>query len=91
MMKYAYKSGIQAIGITDHDNTDGVEPCIYAAEKYRIEVIPGVELSSEPYQKNGTEIHILGYLIDWKDICLFRFDGFHVHPCVLFSRQLYRP
>lgn len=64
VIKYAYKEGLAAIGITDHDVTDGIEIAQSAASKYRLEVVPGVELSSDYGKK---EVHILGYYMDCND------------------------
>ncbi|MDI6735472.1 MAG: PHP domain-containing protein [bacterium] len=61
---YAQKAGLSTIGITDHDTIDGIDEAIKCAESYRIEVVPGVELSVEI---EGGELHILGYFIDWKN------------------------
>jgi hypothetical protein len=60
----AHKAGLSAIAVVDHDSVLGIEPTIEAGKKKDIEVLPGVELSTE-YQ--GLEIHILGYLIDYKN------------------------
>jgi 3',5'-nucleoside bisphosphate phosphatase len=57
----AVKAQLTAISITDHDVLDGISPTIKAAEGSGIEVIPGIELSSEI---DGKDIHILGYFID---------------------------
>jgi len=59
----AHKKGLSAIAITDHDSVDGIDPSIASADKYRIEVIAGVELTAE---EDSLEIHMLGYFIDWK-------------------------
>ncbi len=56
--------GLSAIAITDHDILDGIEPALSAGEQYGVEVIPGVELSSE---SDGAEVHILGYYMDWQN------------------------
>ncbi|OPY58212.1 MAG: error-prone DNA polymerase [Pelotomaculum sp. PtaU1.Bin035] len=53
--------GLDALAITDHDTLEGVEPAMAAAIIYKIEVIPGIELSTE---HGGKEIHVLGYLMD---------------------------
>jgi len=58
------KKSIDCIAICDHDCIDGLEPAIDAAKKEGIELIPGIELTAE---KNGSEIHMLGYCIDWKN------------------------
>lgn len=57
----AHKRQICAIAITDHDSIDGVSEALAAGEKYGVEVIPGVELSTE-YEE--TEIHVVGLFID---------------------------
>jgi len=57
-------AGLAAISIADHDSVNGIEAAIWAGKKYGVEVIPGVELSSE---FEGQELHILGYFIDWHD------------------------
>ena len=58
----AHANGLNCISITDHDTIDGIDPTIVAAQKYDIEVISGIELSSE---MNNKDIHILGYLFDY--------------------------
>jgi len=55
------KAGLCAIAVVDHDTVAGIQPAIEAAAERWIEVLPGIELSSE-YE--GAEVHILGYLID---------------------------
>ena len=57
----AVKAGLAAIAISDHDIIDGVAPTIAAAKGKDLEIIPGIELSSE-YE--GKDIHMLGYFID---------------------------
>lgn len=57
----AVKAGLQCIAITDHDTIDGVLPTQEAARGLDLEVILGIEFSSE-YE--GKDIHILGYLLD---------------------------
>lgn len=62
LVDYAVEKGLTAFALTDHDTTEGLEEAItYAAEK-PIEVIPGIELSTE-YQ--GRDIHIVGIDIDY--------------------------
>ena len=57
------KSGLSSIAVVDHDCVLGIAPAIKIAEKKDIEVLSGIELSAE-YE--GREVHILGYLIDYK-------------------------
>jgi predicted metal-dependent phosphoesterase TrpH len=55
--------GLSAIAVVDHDTVDGIAPTIEIAKTKDIEVLPGIELSAE---YDGLEIHLLGYLIDYK-------------------------
>lgn len=57
----AKKNGLCAFALTDHDTTDGIAEAREAAKAAGIELVPGVELSTE-YQ--GTEIHIVGLFLD---------------------------
>ncbi len=57
----ALKAGISCISITDHDIVEGVDPALEAALPHALEVVPGIELSSE---FENCDIHILGYFID---------------------------
>jgi predicted metal-dependent phosphoesterase TrpH len=57
------KKGLSCIAVTDHDTVDGIEPCLKAA-KQDIEILPAIELTAE---HNGLEVHILGYLIEYKN------------------------
>lgn len=61
VVEQAINAKMSAIAITDHDIIDGVPFAIKAAEGKSLEIIPGIELSSE-YE--GKDIHILGYFID---------------------------
>jgi hypothetical protein len=65
---FAKKAEISAIAITDHDTTEGVERAIAEGEKIGVEVIAGIELSSELSAGGSGEMHILGYYISWKDV-----------------------
>lgn len=55
------KIGLKAVAITDHDTMDGVAEALQEGKKVNINVVPGVELSTE-YM--NIEIHILGYYVD---------------------------
>ncbi|MDE2027246.1 MAG: PHP domain-containing protein [Candidatus Omnitrophica bacterium] len=70
----AKAAGLSCIAITDHDIIEGVAPAIEAAGPHGIEVVPGIELSSE---FENCDIHILGYFIDYqKGPMLERIDTF---------------
>lgn len=64
LVNYAAKKGIKAIAITDHDNFDGVKKASEVSKKSSVEVISGIEMSTD-YE--GKEIHILGLFIDIKN------------------------
>ncbi len=53
--------GLDAISITDHDTVNAINEATVLGKEAGIEVIPGVEISSE---FNGKEVHVLGYFID---------------------------
>jgi predicted metal-dependent phosphoesterase TrpH len=61
LVEKAVRAGFQAISITDHDTLEGYKAALPIAKKSSLELIPGVELSSE-FQ--GKEVHILGYFVD---------------------------
>lgn len=61
--EYAKEKGLYAFALTDHDTVDGIEEAMRAAGGSII-VIPGIEISAD---YNGTDIHILGLNIDYKN------------------------
>jgi len=63
-VKRAKEKGLQAFAITDHDTVEGVKLGVVAGEKWGIEVIPGIEISTVD---SGHDIHVLGYYIDTED------------------------
>jgi len=63
VVEQANAHNLKCVSITDHDTIVGISPTRDAAQKYDLEVIPGVELSSEIH---GKDVHILGYLFDYQ-------------------------
>jgi len=63
LISESVRSGLSAIAVVDHDTVSGIEPAIKIAKIKNIEVLAGIELSAE---YDGLEVHILGYLIDYK-------------------------
>lgn len=61
LMQLASDSGLSAIALTDHDTVGGLSKAKPVAEKLGIELVPGIELSTD---YNGTEVHMLGFYID---------------------------
>jgi predicted metal-dependent phosphoesterase TrpH len=56
---------LTVLALTDHDTTAGIPRALAAAaEAGNIELIPGVELSTDV---PGHEIHVLGYFVNWRD------------------------
>lgn len=69
LVDHAVELGLSAFALTDHDTIEGIPEALSAAEGKPLEVIPGVELS---VMYKTTEIHILGYQLDYKDAELIR-------------------
>ncbi len=69
VLEMAHKVGVTALAITDHDIVDGLPEAFEAGERLGIEVIPGVEISTE---FNGSELHVLGYYLDRNDSVLLK-------------------
>ena len=57
--------GLRFVSITDHDSTEGLAEAYEAKERFPdLKLIPGIELSTEA---GDSEIHVLGYFLDWKN------------------------
>ena len=61
LVTYAYEHGLCAFALTDHDTVKGMERAEKKAREYGIELIPGIEFSTN-YQDR--DVHILGLGID---------------------------
>ena len=61
LIKLAENEGLSAIALTDHDTLDGIPDALDAAKNSSVELIPGVELSTN---FNNTEVHIVGLFLD---------------------------
>lgn len=64
---------LKAISIVDHDEIGGVEPAIKRGMELGVEIIPGVELST---QGEGHEVHIIGYFIDYQNELILNYLRF---------------
>ena len=62
IVKRAKELGYDIIAITDHDNTDGLQEAMIAAEALEIKVVPGIEIAV--VTEDGRGLHMLGYHID---------------------------
>ncbi|RME44674.1 MAG: PHP domain-containing protein [Chloroflexi bacterium] len=61
LVELAVEKGLVALGITDHDTTDGVPEALRAGQELGLWVVPGVELNTDT--EDG-HLDILGYFID---------------------------
>lgn len=59
--QFAREKGLRYLAVTDHDTTEGLIKHRQKMSEFTIEIIPGIELSSDLH---GREIHILGYNIN---------------------------
>lgn len=62
LVDYAVQKGLKAMALTDHDTIDGIEETMEYAKDKPIEIIPGIEYSTE---YNGRDVHIVGLFIDY--------------------------
>jgi 3',5'-nucleoside bisphosphate phosphatase len=69
VLALAQKAGVTALAITDHDIVDGLPEAIGVGTRLGIEVVPGVEISSFD---GKSELHILGYCLNWRDEMLLK-------------------
>ena len=53
--------GLEGLGVTDHDTTEGFEEALAAADGSGLEIVPGLELSAE---YDGASLHVLAYWVD---------------------------
>ncbi len=60
------------LALTDHDTTDGLDEALAAGRRYRVDVIPGVEINTDTGMH---EVHVLGYFIDAADDAFQAFLG----------------
>ena len=66
LITLAKKRGVETIAITDHDCLAGTVRGKIIGERFGVNVIPGVELSSTDSQ-TGKRVHLLCYLSDMPD------------------------
>jgi predicted metal-dependent phosphoesterase TrpH len=69
IVKVALELKLKAIAITDHDTIDGIVEAFEAAENEPIEVIPGIEFSTEI---DDVSIHIVGLNVDFHNTNLLK-------------------
>ena len=64
MVARAASLGIEVLGITDHDTTEGLSAALAEAQRWNIRLVPGVEISTVSGRE---EIHLLGYFVNVAD------------------------
>lgn len=69
ILETAFQRKLKAVSITDHDCIDAYPFAQQRGCELDVEVIPGVELSSEI---GGVDIHILGYYLDIYNLLLIK-------------------
>src|ERR1041384_1950134 len=61
LIRRASEKGARSIAITDHDTVGALPEARISADRFGVELVPGIEISAE--YSPGT-MHILGYFID---------------------------
>jgi 3',5'-nucleoside bisphosphate phosphatase len=61
LIELAARTGVDAIALTDHDTTDGLEEAARAATKAGVTFVPGVEIS---VSWGDTTLHVVGLAVD---------------------------
>jgi 3',5'-nucleoside bisphosphate phosphatase len=61
LVQRAKAAGLCAVAVTDHDTTDGLAEALATGAEHDLDVVPGVELSTD---FRGKTIHLLGYFFD---------------------------
>jgi predicted metal-dependent phosphoesterase TrpH len=60
LVALAAEIGLKAVAITDHDSVDGIPEALAAGRRYRVEVVPGVEI---PLEFESFTLDMLGYFL----------------------------
>jgi predicted metal-dependent phosphoesterase TrpH len=67
LVRLAAANGVRTLAVTDHDNVDGLPEALAAAHALGVEVVPGIELSTD---LGPVGVHVLGYFIRYDDPAL---------------------
>jgi predicted metal-dependent phosphoesterase TrpH len=73
LVRLAAQKGISAIAITDHDSVNGVPEAFECGRQAGIEVIPGLEISTDV---NDVEVHLIGLFVDFENAELQKYLEF---------------
>jgi hypothetical protein len=72
LVRRAARQRVGVLAITDHDSTDGLPEAMEEAARHGIEIVPGLEINCDV---PGAEIHVLGYLVRWREAWFQQFLG----------------
>ncbi len=61
LVRLAKAAGLDALAVTDHDTTDGLDEAAAEGSRVGVRVVPGIEVSSIA---EGQDVHILGIGVD---------------------------
>ena len=61
LVRHAHASGIDVLGLTDHDTTEGWQEAADVAERSGVTLVRGLEISA---RHRGESVHLLAYLPD---------------------------
>jgi len=61
LVKFAKKNNFSVISIADHNTIDGLSEALGTGQKFKIKIVPGLEISSH---FRGFVFHLLGYNFD---------------------------
>lgn len=66
LVEAAWRAGLKAVAITDHDTVEGVAEALTAGQALGQVVVPGVEISLQGYEAQGmpASMHLLGLFLD---------------------------
>ena len=63
LVAYGLEKNLVAMALTDHDTVSGIDEALNAASGKNIEIIPGIEYSTN---YNNKDVHIVGLFLDYK-------------------------
>ncbi len=62
VVEKAAEAGVEVLALTDHDGVAGVPEAIAAGERFGVDIVPAIEMSS--VHEFAEDLHICGYWID---------------------------
>lgn len=62
-LRHIAAAGVELVSVTDHDTVAGLDEAVGICREIGLRFVPGIEISAH----SNSEIHILGYNIDYKN------------------------